>query len=103
MPDQAISLIRIHPKDNVLVLIRTVHVGDTIEFDGHPIRIAKELALGHKLAAQPIAKGQKVLKYGLPIGTATEDIGLDGHVHVHNLQSDYLPIFTHDSAQSLSE
>ena len=39
---------------------------------------------GHKMAAEPIAKGQPVLKFGQIIGFATEDIAPGAHVHTHN-------------------
>lgn len=42
---------------------------------------------GHKYAARDIAKGEKVIKYGYPIGVATEDISEGEHVHSHNLKT----------------
>lgn len=40
---------------------------------------------GHKYAIKPIAKGENVIKYGMPIGHATADIAIGEHVHTHNL------------------
>ena len=34
-----------------------------------------------------IKKGEKVIKYGEPIGQATRDIKKGEHVHVHNIKS----------------
>jgi len=34
-----------------------------------------------------IKKGEKVIKYGEPIGQATTDIKKGEHVHVHNIKS----------------
>ena len=42
---------------------------------------------GHKYAVRPIKKGDKVIKYGQVIGIATEDIGVGGHVHSHNMRT----------------
>ena len=42
---------------------------------------------GMKYALAPIKKGEKVVKYGFPIGCATEDIAAGDLVHSHNLQS----------------
>jgi (2R)-sulfolactate sulfo-lyase subunit alpha len=47
----------------------------------------KEIPLGHKLALEPIAAGQKVIKYNAPIGEATEEIDTGQHVHTQNLKS----------------
>lgn len=42
---------------------------------------------GHKFALQDIKKGEKVIKYGMPIGVATCDIKKGEHVHTHNLKT----------------
>ena len=35
-----------------------------------------------------------LLKYGVSIGSALRDIAAGEHVHLHNMQSDYLPTYT---------
>ena len=52
------------------------------------------LGLGHKIAARDIASGEKIIKYGAPIGSAIRDIRMGEHVHLHNIQSDYIPTYT---------
>ena len=42
---------------------------------------------GHKYALRPIAAGENVIKYGMPIGHATCDIAVGEHVHVHNVKT----------------
>ena len=42
---------------------------------------------GHKYALSDIAKGENVIKYGNPIGHATEDIKKGSHVHTHNMKT----------------
>jgi altronate dehydratase len=69
--------LRLHPEDNVLTVIAA---------DG-------PVPLGHKIAARAIAAGEKIIKYGVPIGSATRAIAAGEHVHTHNLRSDYLPTF----------
>ena len=54
---------------------------------------AQDLPLGHKIARRPIAAGDKVVKYGAPIGTATAAIAAGAHAHVHNIRSDYTPTY----------
>ena len=41
-----------------------------------------------------------MVKYGALIGTATADISRGEHIHTHNLESDYLPTYTHDAGKS---
>ena len=42
---------------------------------------------GHKYALTDIRAGENVIKYGCPIGHATEDIAAGEHVHTHNLKT----------------
>ena len=42
---------------------------------------------GHKFALRDIAKGEKIIKYGAPIGIATKDIAEGEWVHVHNVRT----------------
>lgn len=42
---------------------------------------------GHKYALCDIKKGENVIKYGSPIGHATEDIKKGDHVHTHNVKT----------------
>lgn len=42
---------------------------------------------GHKYAVRDIKKGENVIKYGYPIGHATEDIKSGEHVHTHNVKT----------------
>jgi len=43
---------------------------------------------GHKYALHDIPEGEDVLKYGMPIGKATQDIKAGEWVHTHNLKSE---------------
>ncbi len=42
---------------------------------------------GHKYALRDIKKGEEIIKYGFPIGIATENISENAHVHSHNLKT----------------
>ena len=59
------SYVKIHERDNV-------HV---------------DLESGHKYALCDIPKGESVIKYGYPIGIASESISEGDHVHSHNLRT----------------
>lgn len=47
-----------------------------------------DLKSGHKYALADIKAGEKVIKYGFPIGHATADIKKGEHVHTHNMKTD---------------
>lgn len=84
-------LLRLHPADNVLTVIATLDSGTEIEIAGTRATVAKRLPIGHKVAARNIAPGEKILKYGAPIGSAIAPIAAGEHAHTHNIKSDYLP------------
>ncbi len=46
-----------------------------------------DVPYGHKVAIRAIPKGEAVMKYGLSIGSAMEDIQPGDHVHIHNVES----------------
>jgi hypothetical protein len=78
---------RLAPADNVLVALRDLAAGES-----HAgVTLREAVALGHKVAARAIARGEGVVKLGARIGTATADIDAGAHVHSHNLASDWLP------------
>ncbi|MBT3346637.1 MAG: UxaA family hydrolase [Gemmatimonadetes bacterium] len=52
------------------------------------VTLQEEVPFGHKYALRDIAAGEDVLKYGLPIGQALNDVKAGSWVHVHNCRSD---------------
>ena len=91
-------LIRLGPDDAVLVVGASLAAGEALQVEGLSVALPAPLTLGHKVAARDIAEGERVLKYGMPIGVATRDIAKGEHVHVHNLRSDWTPTFTLEDA-----
>jgi hypothetical protein len=87
-------LLLLSARDNVLVATATIEAGEEILVNGRSVRVAVKLPLGHKVAVREIALGEKIIKYGVPIGSATLPISTGEHVHTHNIKSDYLPTYT---------
>lgn len=90
-------LLRLSPDDNICVVTTTIEAGETLVFEGRSLRFLDRVPLGQKVALVPIAFGEKVRKYGAPIGSAKQPIQPGQHVHTHNLRSDYLPTFTREA------
>ncbi len=83
--------IRIDATDNVVTVVEEVAEGDEICFaaeDG-PRRITpvEPIPSGHTVALVDVEPGEKILKYGQAIGTASCRIAPGQHVHVHNVRS----------------
>jgi len=77
--------LQIHPADNVGVVLAEVPPGETVWLGGEGFESADEVPPGHKIALREIAPGEPIVKYGYPIGHATEAIGRGRWVHSHNL------------------
>ena len=88
------AVMRLSPADNVAVALRPLKAGESVMLDGVAITIGRNIAVGHKLAARTIEKGEIILKYSCPIGTATYRIAAGEYVHTHNVASNYLPTYT---------
>lgn len=83
--------ILLHPADNVAVALKDLAASQQLTLpSGQPLTLIDDIAFGHKVAVRAIRQGEKVLKYGLPIGSALRDIAAGEHVHVQNLKSDYV-------------
>ena len=83
--------IALSEKDNVATMIDKAEKGEDVEvvIEGRRIIITAEdeIPFGHKIALKDIKEGERVIKYGEPIGRATRDIRKGEHVHIHNLKS----------------
>lgn len=54
-----------------------IHPSDNVEVRGD----------GHKYAVKDIPAGEKIVKYGMPVGIATTEISKGDHVHLHNMRT----------------
>ena len=81
------EMVRITPRDMVAVALKPLKAGETVSYGAGEIILLDDLPMGHKAALREIRKGEAVIKYGFPIGEATEDIPAGAHVHTHNLHT----------------
>src|SRR5690625_5327445 len=76
----AIHTLLLHPDDTVLVCIRTIEPGDALIIDQSVVHAATPVQVGHKVARQAFKPGDKVFKYGVPIGSITKAVSAGDHV-----------------------
>jgi hypothetical protein len=84
------------PGDNVAMAKSDLAPGVRLEVMGHHVTVKAKVLIGHKFAFVPVKKGERLVKYGAPIGVATMDIEPGDYVHIHNVTSDYIPTYTLD-------
>jgi len=90
---------KINEKDNVAVALENLKKGENIG----DVTLAMDVPMGHKIAIRDIKSGEKVIKYGYPIGSAKENIKAGGHIHSHNLKSDVAGTLTYTYEPKLTE
>ena len=86
-------LLLLSPGASVYILCDHITMGEVVLVDGLAVSFPQALGLGHKIARLPVAVGERVIKYGAPIGRASRAIAPGDHVHLHNLVSDYTPTY----------
>ena len=76
---------KINSADNVVVCISDMKEGECIEVDGKTIRLLQDTPAGHKVLIADAGKDENIIKYGYPIGHATENLKAGTWVNEHNL------------------
>ena len=76
-------LIRINPRDNVAVALEPLKSGES----ALGVTLREDIPAGHKFALCDIAENENVVKYGFPIGHATQPIPAGSWVHTHNVKT----------------
>jgi hypothetical protein len=93
-------LLLLDDRDNVLVATVRIRAGETVAIAGSRVTLPADLPIGHKITRRAIAAGEKIVKYGAPIGSATTPIAIGELVHVHNVKSDYTPTYHLEDARA---
>jgi transcription elongation GreA/GreB family factor len=82
----------LHARDDVATALTPLANGDAVTVSGHgrsvDVALRDDIPFAHKFALRALAAGEEVLKYGLPIGRALQDIRPGQWVHVHNCRSE---------------
>ena len=93
-------LILLSPEDNCLIAAARLAAGETLMIEGEAVTLATTVELAHKVARRALSKDEKVLRYGAIIGHVNVDVARGEHLHTHNLESDYIPTYTHDAGHT---
>ncbi|MDR1629121.1 MAG: altronate dehydratase family protein [Oscillospiraceae bacterium] len=89
-------LLKIHADDSVAVALEDLAKGTTE--DG--LCLLADIPFGHKAAVCHVKAGERVIKYGYPIGIATQDIPAGAWVHSHNMKTALSDIIEYTYAPS---
>ncbi|WP_346854977.1 altronate dehydratase family protein [uncultured Draconibacterium sp.] len=95
--------IKINPLDNVVIALKNFSEGETIAVDGQELKVVNDVPKGHKIALVSIAENEDIIKYGAPIGHATQIISAGEHIHVQNIKTNLSGTVNYSFDQKLNE
>ena len=81
------KFLQINPADNVIVALKDLKAGETINLDDNTIELLSDIPMGHKIALDNIDTKSNVIKYGYPIGHAVSDIAKGDWVNENNIKT----------------
>lgn len=79
------NVLKIHPKDNVLVALTDLNKGDNITFENQTITLKTSVNAKHKYAQQDFAPGDYIYMYGIIVGKAKAPIAEGEAITTENL------------------
>ena len=81
------SFLKINVADSVVVCLQAMKKGEIIEADGQSIILNQDTPAGHKVLIKDVKAGENIIKYGYPIGHATENLKAGDWVNENNLKT----------------
>ena len=80
------TVLKIHPKDNVLVALQDLRKGQDIVFNGDKYVLKTDVEAKHKFTTQDLNPGDPVFMYGVLVGKAKEKIETGAKISTANLK-----------------
>jgi len=91
------------PGDNVAIAKTDIDAGTVLQVMGNDVTLRARVLTGHKFAFKPVKTAETIVKYGAPIGIASQAISPGEPMHLHNITSDYIPTYTLDEGHQFLE
>ncbi|WP_028666604.1 UxaA family hydrolase [Runella zeae] len=80
------KVLKVNASDNVIVALRNLEAGETIEFEGETYVLPRAIAAKHKFVTHDLAVGDHVTMYGVLVGKATQPIARGEQITTFNLK-----------------
>ncbi|MBK9660319.1 MAG: altronate dehydratase family protein [Chitinophagaceae bacterium] len=94
------TVLKVHPKDNVIVALTNLSKGETISFEGFDYVLQEDIPAKHKFFMQDMKAGDEVIMYGVLVGKAQKDIVKGSRMSTENIKHAAEP---YDYRQAKSE
>jgi altronate hydrolase len=93
------SILKLDPRDNVLIALTGLRQGQEIELDGAPYGLVSDVPAKHKFATVDLSPGDEVTMYGVLVGRATKPIRRGEIITPQNLRHQAAPF--HEKSRQL--
>jgi altronate hydrolase len=80
------SILKIHPADSILVALKNLQAGETIEYNGYMYTLKENIPAKHKFYIQDAPAGTDVIMYGVLVGKTEKEVLAGSRVSTENLK-----------------
>ncbi len=80
------KVLKIHPKDNVLVALTDLQAGESVTHEGESITLNQDVAAKHKFTIHAMSKGAQIIMYGIIVGKTLEALPKGGVITTENIK-----------------
>ena len=80
------KVLKVHPKDNVIVALANLTKGETISFEGNEYVLQDNITAKHKFFTKDMNEGDEVIMYGVLVGKAQNFIPRGGLMRTSNVK-----------------
>jgi altronate hydrolase len=80
------SILQIHPADSILVALKNLQAGETVEYNGHHYTLKENIPAKHKFYMEDTAAGAEVTMYGVLVGKTEKAVSAGSRVSTENLK-----------------
>src|SRR5256714_10509886 len=85
------TVLKLDPRDNVLIALVHLRQGDSLEFEGKSYQLVTNVPAKHKFATQDLPEGGAVTMYGVLVGKARKPIRQAERLTTSNVQHHAAP------------
>jgi altronate hydrolase len=79
-------VLKVHPKDNVLVALTSLRKGAVVNFNGNEYELQDDVPAKHKFFTKEMHAGDEVIMYGVLVGKAQTSISKGGRMTTENIK-----------------
>jgi altronate hydrolase len=80
------SILKIHPADTILVALKNLQAGETVEYNGRLYTLKENIPAKHKFYLRDEPAGTNIIMYGVLVGKTEKDVTAGSRVSTENLK-----------------